>query len=295
MDSVDGAQRLEVVANRLSEISRQNRYDPYSAFDWPDSLPAGMYWLSPELMTCHGTSVWDDLGEEGRIRLSHHEAVGFFSLNVHLIRELIGAVAERIYTTRYPGLSEFFHDFIAEENIHSWFFATFCRRYGGKVYPARLVPAQLAAGEATCLRDLAVFGRILIAEEVCDYFNVAMASDDRLPVICRQINRMHHQDEARHIAFGRQIMRALTEEAHTREDAEKVGEVRGYLARYVTTCIRSFYNRDVYSDARIADPGAIRRQLLAAPERGAMHWKIMGRTVDFLDRIGAIDAAAVQW
>src|ERR1700722_427884 len=185
---MNSVQRLNEVANRLSVISRQSRYDPYTAFDWPDSLPSGAYWLSPELMTCHGTSIWDDLREEDRIALSHQEAVSFFSRNVHLIRELISAVTERIYTTRYPGLSEFFHDFIAEENVHAWFFATFCRRYGGKVYPARLVPPVPAAEQAACLRDLAVFGRILIAEELSDYYNVAMAGDQRLPALCRQIN-----------------------------------------------------------------------------------------------------------
>lgn len=288
-------QRVSDVASRLSELSRQNRYDPYAAFDWPDSLPAEMYWLSPELMTCHGTSVWDDLSEAARITLSHHEAVSFFSLNVHLIRELIGAVVERIYTTRYPGLSEFFHDFIAEENVHAWFFATFCRRYGGKVYSARLVPGQASATQAACLRDLAVFGRILIAEELCDHFNVVMAADQQLPAICRQINRMHHQDEARHIAFGRQVVRALTEEALAEEGAEKVHDVGGYLARYVATCIHSFYNREMYSDAGIVKPGAMRRQLLATPGRAAVHRQMMGRTVDFFSRIGVFDATQVQW
>jgi P-aminobenzoate N-oxygenase AurF len=292
---VDGGQRLDDVANRLSEISRQSRYDPYTVFDWPDSLPADQYWLSPELMTCHGTRVWDELGEDDRTVLSHCEAVSFFSLNVHLIRELIGAVAERIYTTRYPGLSEFFHDFIAEENVHAWFFATFCRRYGGKVYPARLVAARPATEQVACLLDLAVFGRILIAEELCDFFNTAMASDQRLPAICQQINRVHHQDESRHIAFGRQIVRALSQEAHGQASAEQLEQVGNYLARYVTTCIRTFYNREMYADAGISDPAAVRRQLLATPERSAMHKQMMGRTVDFLSRIGVVDAAAVQW
>lgn len=293
---MDSSQRLAEVATRLSEISRESRYNPYAIFDWPESLPSGQYWLSPELMTCHGTNVWDDLSEKERIVLSHCEAVSFFSLNVHLIRELIGAVAERIYTTGYPALSEFFHDFIAEENVHCWFFATFCRRYGGKVYQAKLVSPQQPPAQAASLRDLAVFGRILIAEELCDFFNTAMAGDQRLPAICQQINRVHHQDESRHIAFGRQIMRALSEQALAKEGAEKVHEVGGYLARYVATCIRSFYNREMYADAGIGNPGAVRRQLLATPERSARHQLMMGRTVDFLGRIGVIDpTASVQW
>ena len=138
--------------------------------------------MAPELMTCYGTPVWDEFTEEQRLTLSHWEAVNFFSLNVHLIRELIGEVADRIYATRFPGLSDFFHDFISEENKHMWFFATFCLRYGGKVYPSGKMFSAASADEEV-LRDLMVFGRILIAEELCDAFNMKMAEDTRLPAL----------------------------------------------------------------------------------------------------------------
>ena len=175
-------QRLQEVAAKLSVISRKNSYDPYELFEWPDSLPGTDYWMAPELMTCYGTPVWDEFTEQQRLTLSQWEAVNFFSLNVHLIRELIGEVADRIYETRFPGLSDFFHDFISEENKHMWFFATFCLRYGGKVYPSGKMFSAASADEDV-LRDLMVFGRILIAEELCDAFNMKMAEDTRLPAL----------------------------------------------------------------------------------------------------------------
>lgn len=291
-----GSLRLEEVATRLSRISRESRYDPYQVFQWPETLPAEQFWMSPELMTCYGTESWHQMSDERRLRLSQVEALSFFSLNVHLIRELIGAVAERIYTTRYPSLSEFFHDFIAEENAHAWFFATFCRRYGGRVYPPAKKMAKDAAGSAiSSAHDLAVFGRILIAEELCDYFNKAMGADGRLPAICRQINSVHHEDESRHIAFGRQMVRALSEEVHDESGQAAVKEVGQYLTRYTSTCIRSFYRTDVYGDAGVENPAAFRRELLASAERAAAHRAMMGRTINFLTRIGVIDRATMQW
>ena len=194
-------QRLQDVAAKLSVISRKNSYDPYELFEWPDSLPTTGYWMAPELMTCYGTPVWSELTEQQRLSLSHWESVNFFSLNVHLIRELIGEVADRIYETRFPGLSDFFHDFISEENKHMWFFATFCLRYGGKVYPSGKMFSPANTTE-NVLQDVMVFGRILIAEELCDAFNMRMAEDTRLPALVQQINLVHHRDEARHIAFG---------------------------------------------------------------------------------------------
>jgi len=290
----EGWRRLEEVAERLSVTSRENRYDVYTIFDWPDALEQDRYWMSPELMTCYGTEAWDDLGEADRVRLSHVEAVHFFSLNVHLIRDLIGEVANRIYTSRYPGLSEYFHDFIAEENVHAWFFATFCQRYGGKVYQTRAVELG-SPPESDVLRDISVFGRILIAEELCDYFNTNMANDTRLPALCQQINRVHHQDESRHIAFGRQIMRALRDEAVERVGVAALTDVGRYLARYISVCIRAFYNREAYADAGLPDAAGLRARLIRHPARIELHQQAVGRTVTFLDRIGMISRADVEW
>jgi hypothetical protein len=287
-------ERLEQVANRLSQVSREQHYNVYTLFDWPDSLSRDKYWIAPELMTSWGTELWDELDEPSRLRLSHWESVNFFSMNVHLIRELIGEVANRIYTTRYPGLSEFFHDFIHEENEHMWFFATFCRRYGGKLYdPTRLVSG--AGPDDEVLRDVIIFGRILIAEELCDVFNTRMADDDRLPPLVQEINGVHHRDESRHIAFGRQMMRSLAEEAAAVVGREQLASAGNYLARYIHLCLRSLYNLTAYTDAGIADPYGMRRRLTNHPVRKAQHRELMEHTMQFLQRIGLCDPDAVAW
>lgn len=278
-------QRLQEVAAKLSVISRKNSYDPYELFEWPDSLPATDYWMAPELMTCYGTPIWNELTEQQRLSLSHWESVNFFSLNVHLIRELIGEVADRIYETRFPGLSDFFHDFISEENKHMWFFATFCLRYGGKVYPSGKIFSPASAAQSV-LRDIMVFGRILIAEELCDAFNMKMAEDTRLPVLVQQINLIHHRDESRHIAFGRQMMRSLSNQAAAMAGEEELRMVGDYLARYMSVCLRSFYNQAMYADAGIEDGRRLRARLLEDPVRRQTHRELMDRTTVFLERLG---------
>lgn len=295
----EAAARLQEVAARLSVISRQDSYDPYVLFEWPDSLSVTEYWMAPELMTCYGTPVWDELTEEQRLRLSHWEAVNFFSLSVHLIRDLIAEVADRIYATRFPGLSDFFHDFISEENKHMWFFATFCLKYGGKVYPSGKMFSAGGADEADedVLRDLTVFGRILIAEELCDAYNIKMADDGRLPALVQQINRVHHHDEARHIAFGRQMMRALAERAAATAGQDGLRVVGDYLARYTSVCLQSFYLPAMYTDAGIEGGRRLRARLLEDPAREQTHRDLMSKTTTFLERLGldsATTAAAAQ-
>lgn len=277
--------RLQEVAEQLHAISLTNSYDVYELFQWPDSLPATDYWIAPELMTCYGTPVWDELTEQQKLTLSHWEAVNFFSLNVHLIRELIGEVADRIYATRFPGLADFFHDFISEENKHMWFFATFCLRYGKKVYQRGQL-FSVAGGHEQVLRDLMVFGRILIAEELCDAFNIRMQDDTRLPVLVQEINRAHHSDEARHIAFGRQMMRALCERAASETGEDGLHVVSDYLARYMNVCLQSFYNPATYQDAGIDGGRKLRIRLLEDAARDQVHRDLMSKTTGFLQRLG---------
>jgi hypothetical protein len=288
----DATQRLQEVAARLSAISRQDSYDPYLLFEWSESLPVTDYWMAPELMTCYGTPVWEEFTEEQKLTLSRWEAINFFSLNVHLIRDLIGGVADRIYATRFPGLADFFHDFISEENKHMWFFATFCLKYGGKVYPSgKTFPAGSADEEV--LRDLMVFGRIMIAEELCDAFNIKMAEDTRLPELVQQINRVHHHDEARHIAFGRQMMRALSERAASTSGQAGLRVVGDYLARYESVCLHAFYNPTMYADAGIEGGRRLRARLLEDPAREQIHRDLMSKTTTFLERLGLEGTATV--
>ncbi|CAM5381451.1 hypothetical protein STANM309S_03091 [Streptomyces tanashiensis] len=86
-----------------------------------------------------------------------------------------------------------------------------------------------------------------------------MAKDTSLCHTIREVNRIHHQDESRHIAFGRELV-ALLFQRMCQAGAERVREVEAYLKRYVVYSINSLYNPHVYRDAGIADPLALRQR-----------------------------------
>jgi hypothetical protein len=74
---------FEQTVGKLCEISRRKGVDPYTAFEWPETLDSGQWFTSPELISAHGTPVWERMDETARMRLSFLEAVNFYSLNVH--------------------------------------------------------------------------------------------------------------------------------------------------------------------------------------------------------------------
>lgn len=273
--------------DRLIDLSVSTYYNPYKTFKWPESLPDRQWWMSQDLMSVYGTSRMQQLSESHLMALSKWESINFYSLNIHGIRELLLEVTKRIHSPGYQTPSRFFHHFIGEENEHMWFFAEFCLRYASKIYPDRNVKLSSEPYE-TDIESLLVFIRILVFEEIVDYFNTRMAKDASLHPIIQQINAIHHQDESRHIAFGRQIVKQLFAQVSAKYPAEKLQIIETYVKRYIGTSIQSLYNPAVYRDAGVPDPHNFRRALLQDPARSFYHKQFLKRTVDFFLKTGIL-------
>jgi hypothetical protein len=250
--------------------------------------------MTPELMTIHGTELAKSLSESQLKALSKWESIHFYSLNVHGIRELLIEVVKRIHAPGFETESEFFHHFVGEENEHMWFFATFCLKYGGKIYADKKIKLPDDFVDAD-IESLLVFSRILIFEEIVDYFNLRVGRDASLDPIIQQVNSIHHQDESRHIAFGREIVQLLYDQVKASHGPEKLAQIDSYICRYLQASVQSLYSPAVYRDAGLADPYKVRNLLLEDPVRKEYNQKMLKRTVDFFSHSRIIsDRARVQ-
>lgn len=272
------------VLRRLVDLSERDYYNPYRLFEWPEALPQDCYWMSPELMVEQNTEVGATLTEEQLHAVSKWQSINFYSLNVHGIRELIHEVVARIHTSDFAVPSAYFHHIIGEENEHMWFFAEFCRRYGGKVYPSRSM--SLAGPGIPEADHFLVFSRLLIFEELVDVFNQRMAQDERLDPTIRKVNEVHHHDESRHIAFGRQMVALLHSDLRERLDESRLAELETYLKRYMRSSVEGLCEPLTYRDAGIPEPYAVRRRVLADPGYPAFVERILKRSVSFLTNAG---------
>ncbi|MDP9071652.1 MAG: diiron oxygenase [Actinomycetota bacterium] len=249
---------LADVVRRLSASSRRSYQNPYESITWPDDLDRAQWFTSPEMISLYGTPAWHALAEDARRELSFWEAVNFFSLNIHGERVLMEGLAHRLYRPGLEPVAQYLHHFLDEENKHSVWFATFCTRYAGRIYPDRKVvfPREYADGE----EDVLFFAKVSVFEEIVDRYNLAMARDERLVPVVRQINANHHAEETRHLVFGRRIVAELWSRFAPRWPVEVVEGVRDHLAAFVTATWREYYNPDVYRDAGFADPWVTARE-----------------------------------
>ncbi|SCF39732.1 P-aminobenzoate N-oxygenase AurF [Micromonospora matsumotoense] len=282
---------VAIAVTRLTAAAESEYYNPYQTFEWPESIPEGALWMSEDLVTVHGTAAAAELDREQYLALSKWESINFYSLNVHGIRELMQEVVQRIHTPGFEIPTPFFHHFLGEENEHMWFFAEFCLRYGGKLFANRAMTFPKEQHSAL-LDNFIVFSRILIFEQIVDHFNSRMAADAALPETIRAINRVHHQDESRHIAFGAQLVRALWLRLRTDGDDKEIAVARQYVEKYIASSLQQLYSVDAYRNAGIPDPFAFRSRVLADPSRSAAHDAVTARTDAFYRRIGLFDQAA---
>ena len=278
---------FQALVAKLCAASEKNYMNPYARLEWPDALDRDQWFMSPELISLHGTEAYERLSDSGRQKLSFYEAVNFFSLNIHGEKALVEGLARRLYLVENQLISPYLHHFLDEENKHMVYFGGFCTQYAGGVYPDRKVAfaREYAEGE----EDFLFFTKVLIFEEIVDEYNVRMAKDKRLAPIAMDINLIHHQEETRHLAFGRKLVREMFAH-HVKEWSEEVlDRVRAYLADYLVATWKEYYNPDAYRDAGLDDPYGTHVRAFAHPACRDHRRSISAKCMNYLLENGILD------
>ena len=283
---------LSELTTRLCRISQEHFIDPFSRLEWPESLQHDQWFMSPELISLHGTRHFEALDQGQRQKLSFFELVNFFSINIHGERLLIEGLAKRLYRKNTETVSPYLHHFIDEENKHMFYFGRFCNQYAGKVYEEKKfsIEREYADGE----EEFLFFARVMLFEELVDIYNRRMAKDRQLVPIAREINWLHHFEEARHLVFGRRIVEELFE-SHAGgwqpEVRERIGDE---LVHFLDATWKEFFNPEVYKDAGLPDAYGLRRDLLADETVEARRKTLSERCARTLYKVGLLTQESRQ-
>ena len=265
---------------QLIKSSKKRFYNAFELLDWDENIPENTFWMSPELISLYGLKEWEDLNGASRHLLSKWELINFCSINMYGEKELVEAVVKRLYHPKFNMPSEYFHNFLDEENKHMWIFAKFCKKYGGKIYPNNNLRFS-AIKESEAVNHFLSFARITIFEEIGDYYNFIMMNDESLPKIVRELNRQHHLDESRHLAAGRLLLIEIYKDLEKDLSESELELISEYLKNYMKNSVEMFYNPSVYKDAGMTDVYSIRRNAVSSPYRIAKHKDILYKTLEF--------------
>lgn len=275
--------KLERVIARLVHLTRADPHNPYIDLEWPDEIDGG--WLAPELMSIHGTHFEDELSDEQKAELAKWECLNFFSLNVSGIRDLLVAMTERLHSPGFEKVSEYLHCFIAEENEHMWYFAKFCLDYG-KLYEDRAM--EIGESAEPDIENFLIFVRALVFEELVDVYNRTQADDDRLHPFVQELNRIHHLDEVRHIAYGRMYVELINRQLHEKYPKDRMDEIEDAIKRFIQVSIMKLYSPTIYRDAGFEKPARMRKELLSDPARMEYNKNLLAPTISYFTKVGIL-------
>jgi hypothetical protein len=279
------------LVERLGNLSIERAWSPYTGFDWPETLdPEAEYYMTPELMSLHGTESYESLSEVQRKRLSFHEINNLFSFVLLGERAVIGGMTEVMYRKDTMGpITDYMHHFVDEENRHMVMFSLFCNKYLGKVYPEKKVTIdrELAPGED----DIVFYCRVLIVEELGDVYNRRMMVDENINDLVRQINEYHHLDESRHLSFGRAWAAELFERHSENWTAEQLEAFQSWLGKYFVSSWSDFYNPSVYRDAGLDNAYQLRLDAMSNPTQQAFRESTSAKLLKFFLKHGFLNKA----
>lgn len=277
------------LAVRLTDLSREQFWNVYTEFDWPDALNPDLYAMQAPLVSIYGTELWDSLDEEQRRNLSRYEIANFFSLTLQGERPLVAGLSDRLYSKRVSKeATEYLHHFIDEENKHMIMFGIFLEKYFGKVYPEKKIslPRKWAKGE----EEVAFFCKVLVVEEIGDYYNVKMMLDKTIEPIVQRINWVHHRDESRHLGFGRRHLTELAEHWLPKWSDETRKGFSEWLGQYVKSSWADFYNPSMYKDAGLPEPYQVRKMALAHEATAEHRQKASKKLLNIFLRLGLLES-----
>ena len=96
-----------------------------------------------------------------------------------------------------------------------------------------------------------------------------------------KINKVHHVDEARHLAFGREYLNELAERSLGQWSDEERHSFQKWLSAYLASSWGDFYNPAVYRDAGIEDSYNARKMALSHPACREMRHRVSQKVIDY--------------
>jgi hypothetical protein len=263
--------------------------------EYQEALDPRRLQFPEELVSLYHHPVYKSLTDEQRWRLGVAETVSFFSLNIHGERNLVHELVLRCHAPselgNSPQIHEYLQHFIHEENAHTFMLAGYCNRYGGGVLRDAAFSVETPPLSPTAQEAL-TFGRTFVLESFLDFLNCEAMRDDKLDTTVRQIHRIHHIDEARHMSFDKTVLQGCIERLKEQGQDAEVTTVATSLAAYGRYALRRLANPSVYKGIGLSHPTALAREVEELPERVVIEQRWLAAGRNFLRGIG-LDAPLV--
>lgn len=184
--------------------------DPYRKVEW-DLLDLAEPWLPPEALSLAGLDAFERLGEDRKRALSQHEFLNFIEAGIWLEAMFMERMS-RVLRVRQADLSELkyrAHE-IREESGHTLMFLELVERSGLSLSGTQWAPPLLDLFTRTIpVESVEFWLAAVLGEEIPDQMNRYIRRHGAgVNTVILQLCGIHMKDEARHIAYARELVRS---------------------------------------------------------------------------------------
>lgn len=279
--------KTDQLCERLCAKSREDFYDVYNRFEWTETIDSDRLAMPLEYTTLYGTDVWAGLTDEQKHRLAICEVGNLFAGTLHGEQLLVAGLSSQLYGKKLsPEVTDYLHHFLDEENKHMIMFGLYCRKYVGRVYPAKGLPLPKVSKPGEDI--IGFYALAMVVEDFGDFFNIRTMKDDNCDALVREISKVHHIDESRHLSFDRAYLADLCEEWLPQWTDEQRTQFSDWLKGFMKAHWGTYYNPSVYKDAGIDDPYEVRRHALVHPAQQELYAKVNDKLTRFFTKVGLL-------
>lgn len=250
-----------MTAERLLRSTAAHGYDPELDIDWSAPLEPDKGFMLPHRCSLYGTALWERLSPAQRLELGKHEIASLASTGIWLEAVLMRMLTKLAYHSDLASrrvqyaLAE-----IAEECRHSIMFAHMIEKMGTPMYRPPAQVRALGSLAPALAYGPAMWGAILIGEEIPDRFQRELMADESIQPLIRMVSKIHVIEEARHVSFAR----AELPHSVAATSRAELAYQRGALGRIALIVSRSLINPLVYRSVGL-EPRQARAVALANP------------------------------
>jgi para-aminobenzoate N-oxygenase AurF len=278
--------REEISGQYLQHIiaaSHRKSFDPYKEIDWSVPFDCSHFYMPQNMVSLYGTTLWDRMTREQRVKLSMHEACSALATTIWVENQLSFKLMD--YLIDVSPLDPHFDWLqieVADECRHSMMFAQAIKRCEVPWYKPRFSSAITFFSKYLTSR-VAMMISTLAAEDVIGYLNSRTAQDPECHPVMRELSKIHIIEEARHRGYAHQYLK---------QNWPHLGKFRRSMARRygllsTLTIIWQLVHPEIYNNLGL--PPQAMKMAKNNPNRARLKREMAAGLVEFLTEIDIID------
>jgi P-aminobenzoate N-oxygenase AurF len=274
----------------LVDASHRKSFDPFKEIDWSVPFDCSFFYMPQDMVSLYGTTLWDKMTREQRVKLSMHEACSALATSIWFENQLSFKLMDYLIdVSPLDPQFDWMQIEVADECRHSMMFGEAIKRCAVPWYKPRY-SSLITFFTKYLTSRVAMMISTLAAEDVTGYLNRRTEHDPECHPVMRELSRIHILEEARHRGYAHQYLK---------QNWPHVGKFRRSMARRygllsTVVIIWQLVHPDIYKNLGL--PPEALELAKNNPHRARIRREMSAELIQFLTEIDIVDEkVALKW